>query len=263
MVQTSIRNISLLLAASLLAACSPARTGVIDGRLTTNLKPAIGIKAGAPFAVAANGRLWVNQHGQEITADVLVSVDYAFYTDKAVSPSSCFAYAAIMRLDSAPYWVFVPQGHPLRGMFGVRKKLDPPVREGSVYSLRVAGADDWASNVLLANGHEAPEAWLAKRWVFSVSDGVRAMAEYREPWPKDMTVPEGNTGLVGDREIAYLRDFDNRANVFRFDAERGDFSEVKASVGQSAWKMPETVLDVEKIVGEVIQSRPGGDSSFD
>lgn len=248
----------------LLGSCSAARTGVIDGTLTTNLRPAISIAANAPFALAGSGRVWAYPFSKEMARGIAASFDFAVYTDKSVSPADRFAYAAIIRLDDDANWVFVPQGHGLPGMFAGRKRVEPASREGSLYSLHVNSRGDWASELLQANGTETPEAWLAKRWVFSLDKGVRAMAEYREPWPQDLDVPGSGIMPLRDPQAEFLRDFERRAlEAFTFGTEFGDFSGV-AQAGQ-AWIMPRSGPDIEKLVGEVmrVMHDDGGSGNFD
>ncbi|MDL2210174.1 hypothetical protein LJC26_05165, partial [Desulfovibrio sp. OttesenSCG-928-O18] len=114
------RVLCLVCAVVLLGACSPARTGVVDGTLTTNLRPAINIKANSPFALADSGRVWAFPLSEEMTRGNSATFDFAVYTDKSASPAGRLAYAAIIRLEDDTNWVFVPQGHKLPGMFGGR-----------------------------------------------------------------------------------------------------------------------------------------------
>lgn len=249
-----------LCAVLLLGACSAARNGVVNGRLGTNLRPAISIEANAPFALADSGRVWSGILSDSMHPNNNASVDYAVYTDAAASPAQRFAYAAIIRLGNDVDWEFVPQGHRLPGMFGPQKKVEPANREGSLYSLYVRSQGDWASDLLQANDVSVPELWLAKRWVFSLDTGARAMAEYREPWPEDIEIPATEFVLLRESHAAYLDAFERRAlAVFSFGSDMTDFS--GAVQEKSTWKKPRTAPDVEALVGEVARVTHGNDGT--
>lgn len=243
-------TVGIFLASLMLAACSPLQTGVVNETLTTNERPSISITPNAPFTLADSGRIWVSPKTDSAIGLLDATFDYAVYTDPASAPPERFAYAAIIRLENDRTWNFVPQGRKLPGSFGSRKKVDPPVREGFVYTLRVPTAGDWASDLLDANGMTPPEAWLAKRWLFSLDKGFRAVAEYREPWPAHIDVPGDDDFLLSRNAAAYLKEFDARAaKVFAFEALAGDFS--GASPARPSWKRPATVPDVARIAGDI------------
>lgn len=256
------RIVVLVAASALLAACSPARTGVVNGTLTTNLRPAISISANAPLALADSGRVWVSPKTHEVLGAATASFDYAVYTDSSASPAAKFAYAAIIRLEDMKDWNFVPQGKSLPGSFSAKKKVDPQSREGTLYTLHVPSAGDWASEFLAVNGIPVPGAWIAKRWVFSLDTGFRALAEYREPWPADLEIPDSDIILLRDSQAEFLREFERRAIAsFAFDPAAGDFA---AAPPAAAWKQSPVLPDVAKLAGEIIYNdRSGRDVSKD
>ena len=244
------RLFGIFAASLLLAACSPARTGVVNGTLSTNLRPAISITANAPFTVADSGRIWVSPKTDMVLGALNASFDYAVFTDASVSPAAKFAYAAIIRLDDVEHWNFVPQGKTLPGSFGARKKVEPASREGAMYTLHVPSAGDWASELLVTNGTATPEAWIAKRWLFSLDSGFRALAEYREPWPADFEVPDADIILLRDAQADFLRAFERRAvAAFTFEPALGEFT---AAPPASAWQNAPLHPDVAKLAGEII-----------
>lgn len=244
-------NVFCILSSALLfAACSPLQTGVVNGALTTNQRPAISIIPNAPFTLADSGRVWVSPRTDSTPGLTDCSFDYAVYTDPASTPAEKLAYAAIIRLEDGHGWNFVPQGKKLPGSFGSRKKVEPPVREGFAYTLQIPATGDWAGELLAANDMTPPEVWLAKRWLFSLDKGLRAFAEYREPWPANLDVPGGDDFLISSDAAAYLRGFDERAaKAFSFEALAGDFG--SSSPESSSWKKPPTVPDVARIAGDI------------
>lgn len=247
----SIRFVLLAAASLSLFACSPARTGVVNGALTTNLLPPVTIQANAPFALADSGRVWASPRvADDVTADADMSVDYAVYTDPSAPLSARFAYAAIIRFDDPAAWAFVPQGAKLPGSFGQVKPSGPPALEGTMSTLRVPSVGDWAAELLAANGAAVPEQWLAARWIYNLDSGGRAMAEYREPWPEGLEAPDGGIMPLRDRDAEFLRAFENRAAaVFSVDSARGDFSGAPRLTNQ--WQKPADAPDVVRLVGDI------------
>ncbi len=249
--------LTIFLAGLFLAACSPARTGVVGGTLTTNVRPAVSIKANAPLVLADSGRLWPSPKTDGLPGEADASFDYAVYLDPSVPPSSRLAYAAIIRLEDMETWNFTSQS-TLPGAFGGRQRTAPIGHGGFMYTLYVPSSGDWASDLLAANGTPPPEAWVAKRWVYDVDKGARAIAEYREPWPADLDVPEAEILLIGDASADFLRAFERRAlSVFTVAAELGDFSGVPEA--QSSWEKAPSLPDVARLVGDI--SRMGTQDS--
>lgn len=258
-----LRHASLVLTCAMLFACSPARTGVIDGSLTTNLIPSATVRANAPFVLADNGRIWVSQENfDDIMNPAPMSFDYAVYTEPGVSPASRFAYAAIIWLEDPKAWTFIPQGAKLPGSFGNVRPSGPPELGGTMHTLCVPNTGDWAGEFLAANGTAVPEFWLAKRWVFDLHNDGRVLAEYREPWPDWLEKPGDDLMLLRQRDVDYLLDFGKRAmDVFTVTAERGEFPGAPSS-GQ--WQTPSVRPDVVRLVGDVRrQYHDGGDHDWD
>ena len=258
-----LRYIVLVLAALSLFACSPARTGVVDGALTTNLTPGMSVRANAPLAMADNGRIWISQKNpDDFMNEALVAFDYAVYTEPGISPADRFAYAAIIHLEDPKSWTFVPQGAALPGSFGGIQPFGPASYGGTMHTLCVAGTGDWASDLLAANGANPPEFWLAKRWVFNLNNEGRVLAEYREPWPSILEKPGKEVPLWQEKSIAYLRDFEQRATgAFSISAAQGAFSEKPLS---GRWQKAQVRPDVVRLVGDIHrQYNDGGEDNWD
>lgn len=254
------RSTLLLLSVLALAACSPARTGVIGGTLTTTYRPGLAITAEKPLELTSSGRVWAGIKGDDIASISSAMFDYALYTDPAVSPVEKFAYAAFIRLEDKGSWMFQPQGHGIPGQFGAVKPVLPKEREGKMYTLHVPSANDWASDLLRENGHTPPETWLVKRWIFSLDSDSRAMAEYREPWPEYLEAPSSDIMLLRDSHADYLRNFEKRAvAAFVFEPTQGDFSGVAQAA--PAWKTPRVDPDLIRLVGDIIRITHGDDAS--
>lgn len=255
--KTLFHLLAVFSASLLLAACSPARTGVVNGTLTTNVRPAVSISANAPFVLADSGRLWLSPVTNAVPGLADASFDYAVYTDPSVSPASRFAYAAIIRLQDMETWNFTPQ-RSLPGAFGAKQRTARIAHGGFMYTLHVpsghadaALGGDWASDLLAANGVTPPSAWIAKRWVYDVDRGARAIAEYREPWPADLDVPEEDLLLVGSEDLEFLRDFERRAlAAFSMTADIGDFPGIPET--RTAWKRPASLPDAVRLAGDIV-----------
>lgn len=255
-------SLVLLCAAAALAACSPARTGVVDGTLTTNVRPGMAITANKPLEFVSGGRTWSTIKANGTTATSNASFDYALFVDPAVPPAEKFACAAFVRLEENTAWFFVPQGNNLPGQFGPATPALPASREGRIYTLHVPSENDWASDVLRENGQTPPKAWLVQRWVFSLESDVRAMAEYREPWPASFDVPQSEFMPLRDADAGRLRDFAKRARAaFSFEDTTAEF--IAAPQAGRAWNTPRAAPDVPRLVGEVIYITQGGDEPRD
>ena len=253
-----VMRLILLLAASLLvAACSPARTGVSGNALTTNLSPGIAIEPQSPLQLVDSGRMWVSPKTNLLPGAATASYDYALFADPSIAPSSAFAYGAIIRLENKDRWEFVPQGKTLPDSFGGREKITDAGREGFLYTLHVPSAGDWASELLIANGKSAPEAWVAKRWLFSLDSATRALAEYREPWPAGLDVPDSDILLLHSEQVEFLRAFGQRARAaFRFSPESRAFAGTPPS---ATWAASPVHPDVSRLAGDVLAVEHGGD----
>lgn len=256
------RILAIVTAGLLLCACNGAKTGVTPtGTLSTNLRPSITIATNAPFSLIDGGRVWASPKSDMMPGSADASFDYAVYANPAVSPASAFAYAAIIRLTDKESWEFLPQGAKLSGSFGGRKGV-AGMPGGYAYTVHVPGAGDWAAELLAANGTAVPEAWVAKRWLFSLDPDVRALAEYREPWPADLEYPEEDIMLLREKHAAFLREFDRRATAaFSFDRSRGDFGDNAPRV--STWNKASVLPDVGKIAGEVMRRENNPDNFTD
>lgn len=254
------RSMLALFVLLLVAACSPVRTGVIDGTLATNLRPGLTVAPGERLAFVSGGRVWPTAKTGDVGPMNVVAFDYALYADPEVSPASKFAYAAFARIEEKGMWMFVPQGQALPGQLGKATRVFDE-REGRLYTLHIPAQGDWASAVLAENGHTPPEAWVAKRWVFSLEGASRAMAEYREPWPDDLDVPDGGLSLLTSRQENFLRDFTKRAlAAFAFGSGLGDFDGVPAA--RPVWKMPATEPNITRLVGDVMRVMDDGKNNF-
>lgn len=218
------QNFRLLLAACLITACTPARTGVIGNTLTTNVKPEISITGQAPLLLQSSGRLRPNS-GMTTTSDsVGFTFDYAFFTDN--NAEERFAYAAIVRIDNAG-WLFHPPAR-FDGAFALNDRNLGDFH-WTVQLLRVAGDNDWASGVWedaskggVTTG--TPKFWLAKRWVAHLDDTARAVMEYREPWPDVLRMLNETMPLLSDSAAAFLQQFEVRADsAFVVEKKRGEF----------------------------------------
>ena len=240
----------LFLAAVLVTACTPSRTGVIGNTLTTNTKPVISITGQAPLVVRAHGRLNPESGPTPGTGTASLFFDYAFFmpTDTA----RCFAYAAIVRITGDTFWRFQPPT-AFPGTFS-----EAQVHLGgfawSEQFLRVSETNDWGCALYRENGGTAAEFWLAKRWVAHLNDATRAVMEYREPWPEDLRLIQG-TLIMSDSAAEALTAFSARADAaFMVERKAGDFSgQDKARPGKGTAAVP----DIPKLVGEVLDSHEG------
>lgn len=245
------QSLRLLLAACLLTACTPARTGVIGNTLTTNVKPEISITGQDPLVIRASGRLRPNS-GMATTSDSAdFTFDYAFFTES--NAEKRFAYAAIVRIDNEGQWLFQPPAR-FDGAFGVSERMVGGF-QWSIQLLRVSSDKDWASGVWSdvnggAPASETPEFWLAKRWITHLNSATRAVMEYREPWPGNLAVLGQDTVLVSDSAAAILQQFDARAEAaFLVEKKRGEFDK---NAPQPQATKPRIPINIAKLVGTII-----------
>lgn len=252
------RTLAVTVASLAVLSCSGAKTGVTPaGVLTTNQRPAMAITVNAPMTLLDGGRLWVSPKTDMLPGAADATFDYGLYAVPGTSPAAAFAYAAIIRLNDRENWEFVPQGPTLPGSFGSRRAASGV--DGYSYTVHVSSQGDWAAELLAANGVSVPEAWIAKRWLFSLDRDLRALAEYREPWPADLDVPDSDLVLLREKHAAFLRAFDSRAAaVFSFSAGPGDFD--GASPRVSAWNRAPVLPAVSKLAGDVIRRENNWDN---
>ena len=255
------RSTLMFLACLSLWACAPSRTGVVNGMLTTNVRPAIGVTANKPFTLADSGRIYAQPETNVNTAVANATFDYAVYTDPAVSPAERMAYAAIIRLEESDAWAFFPDAGKLPNSFGATRAPDFTGREGDVYTLCIPAEGDWASALVTANGAKSPAQWLAARWVFITDTDTKAIAEYREVWPEGLETPTTDMMLLYDKDAEYLRAFEKRARtVFSFDSSPGDFSSYAPA--SPRWNLPRMDPNIPALAGEIM-SLENSDSNSD
>ena len=241
------RNARILTATLLLAACTPARTGVIGNTLTTNVKPEISITGIAPFSIRDHGRMLVESGLPSGEGTASLAVDYAFFADE--DHPDRLAYAAIVRITNDTFWHFQPPAKFDEAFSESRQPLGG--YQWSEQLLRVARGKDWASGAWEDLGGSVPEFWLVKRGVTHLNNTVRAVMEYREPWPAAMRVFSG-TVIVSDEADAALQEFLGRADaVFTVEKKRGQFNTNSPKTATVKSRIP---LDAAKTIGSVIQN---------
>ena len=236
----------------LLGACSPARTGVSGSTLTMNTTPGIRITAAAPFSPTDHGSLWVTPRTDSMTDSPLASFTYAVYANSA--QPDAVAYAAIVTLSDAVNWGFTPQPQKLPFSFGPLHPVAEHGLFGSVQNLCIPASSDWASEFLQAKGAKTPGAWLAQRWVYDLGQGIRAIAEYREPKPDWLDASSRDILLVDEKDLTALREFQKRATVvFTASPLSGD------NIIQPVL-VERPIPDVATLAGEITRTDRGGDS---
>jgi len=241
------RSARVLAATLLLAACTPARTGVINNTLTTNVKPEISITGMAPFSVRNHGRMLVESGPPSGEGTASLAVDYAFFADK--DHMDRLAYAAIVRITNDTFWYFQPPAKFDEAFSESRQPLGG--YQWSEQLLRIAPEKDWASGAWEDQGGSVPEFWLVKRWVTHLNKSVRAVMEYREPWPAAMRVFSGAI-IVSDDANTALQEFLGRADTaFAVEKKRGEFDNNSPRTTTAKSRIP---LNVAKTIGTVIQS---------
>ena len=214
------QSLRLLLAACVLTACTPARTGVIGNTLTTNVKSSISITGQDSLVVRAHGRLYPDSGPTRTTRTATLSFDYAFFTSEA--RSDCFAYAAIVRIDDDKGWIFRPPAR-FPGAFSVAD-VSFGGFQWSEQILRSPAENDWPAAVWEELGGEKHDFWLAKRWVAHLDGTTRAIMEYREPWPVAMTFLSADTVVFTGQSGEALAAFIKRADAaFAVEQKGGDF----------------------------------------
>ena len=254
------RHLRLFFAACLLTACSPARTGIIGNTLTTNVKPAVSITGASSFTVMAHGKLWPEVSTDIATAREMLSFDFALFADagimKTAKQADRFAYAAIIRISGTNAWRFQPTTRSADAFTTGDIVLDGIDWDWQL--MRTPSRNDWPSAVWEKNGKDLPQFWLAKRWTAHLNDSVRAVMEYREPWPecihavsRDMLIMPG---MAGD----CLKTFIERADAaFTVEKKRGNFQSGE-SAPPSMLALPSTPPNLTRLVGEVVST--GSDS---
>ncbi len=235
----------LFLAACVVTACTPARTGVIGNTLTTNVRPVISITGNSPFSVRSHGRITADGGPTTTTGPAYVTFDYAFFTPDGATPG--FAYAAIARIQNENGWAFQPPA-PFTGAFS---SSDTTLGgfAWSVQLLRVPSAGDWASGVWEDLGGGGTDAWLAKRWIAHLNGGTRAIMEYREPWPETIPALSTDVTLLASGAADAILRFNARADtVFSVAKKGGDFTGERPKPAPSS----RIALNVPRLVGALI-----------
>ncbi|MCL1915922.1 MAG: DUF4851 domain-containing protein [Desulfovibrionaceae bacterium] len=254
--QGFFRFIRPLLAALVLAACTPARTGVIGNTLTTNVKPRISITGLAPLGLLSHGSQRFRAATDVTAITAAVTLNFAVFADLRPNAPPSMAHAAIARFEDPARWRFLPSADSLEAFSASRTKLDG--MDFVVQLLRTPAADDWTGGLWRDGGYAVPEYWLVKRWVAHLDDAARAVMEYREPWPD--CLPEFLPGVVMVSESAYqcLNEFVTRADAaFLVERKGGDFKSGEAPSG-SALTGANPSPDLQKIMGGIVFSTGTG-----
>ncbi len=256
------KRFRLLLPALLLAACSPARTGLIGNTLTTNVRPLISITAQPPLTPLAHGRLHASGYGPAKNDPVALSFDFALFADPEVEartgsaePGAAverFSLAAILRITEQSLQ-FQPKGQKAYNAFSISKVRLNGI-DWTEELLRISSGGDWAAAVWRENGRAVPEFWLTKRWTAHLADRTIAVMEYREAWPACLAPISRDVLIQNDPGGTCLQDFLNRADAaFRADRSGGDFKgEVKTP--PSSLRLPREMPDITAMAGELVYS---------
>lgn len=239
------QSLRFLLAACILTACTPARTGVIGNTLTTNVKPSISITGEDSLTVRAHGRLYPSSGPAMAAGTATLSFDYAFFT--SAGRPDCFAYAAIVRVTNNEAWMFQPPAR-FPDAFSVTD-VSFGGFQWSEQLLRIPVENDWPTAVLEELGGEKRKYWLAKRWVAHLDGANRAIMEYREPWPDAITLLSADTVVFTGEAGETLNAFIKRADAaFSVEQKGGDFGKNAPESHPAATRVP---VNASKLIGEV------------
>ena len=246
------RNIRILLAACLLTACTPARTGIVGNTLTTNVKPLVSITGLAPLSVLAHGTLRPEAVTDRMGSNEMVTFDYALFADNGETnrPVERFAYAAIVRLAHPNAWRFHPPVESGTALSSGSVSLDGLAFMHEI--LRTPSLDDWSSDIWRENNRDVPEQWLVKRWTAHLNESVRVVMEYREPWP-DTLRPLSTSAVVasGPGADALLAFIERADAAFKVEKKGGTFDKSTPPPG-TRLAIPKKDPDVAKLVGTVM-----------
>lgn len=240
-----------VLALSLAACISGARSGVVGSTLTRNEYPRASIAANAPFTLQAYGRQWVSLPTDFLGVQPTGSMDYAVYGQNESGTVTRHAHALFTKPSSDNRWVFLPESYPAPGGLAIGSKgINGYTWTTQV--IRVPGENDWFSAMWRTSGYATPEVWIARRFSASPDRSLRIVAEYREPWPEclDPDVKD----LVFAREEClgeFMRRSDAAFSLRMHAVEDGD-----ASSAPSALKTPPFPPDMLKLAGELREVDP-------
>ncbi len=245
------------------AACSPIRTGVTGNTLTSNAAPAVSVTANPPLTMAGHGRLWITPEGDVMGSTALASFDYAIYADTASGPVPRFAYAAIARLTDRDNWHFEPQSWKQAGALSMhRAEIAPVGLAWTAQTLLVPSANDWPSDVWRTNKRDVPETWLVKRWIASLDDDMRLVAEYREALPQCLEAVSPDLVLMSGKESDCLSAFNQRAEkVFSVRPEATDLNAAPAPASNLA--LPASAPNTANLMGKVQRVDKGDGGSYE
>ena len=252
--KTSLHLAMLFTATLLLAACSPARTGLSGSTLGMNTNPGIAVSVSPTCIPTENGRLWASATTDDLVNSPLISFSYVFYRD-ADRPEAVL-YTAIATLQDVGTWNFVPQPSRIPHTFGPVTRIADASLFGTVRNLCIPADSDWASLTMAEQGKNMPKEWLARRWVYSLDESTRAMAEYREPKPDWLETGSKGILLISEKNSDYLREFEKRANAA--------FSFAKTHTGSNEGlpSMNGPIPDVADLAGEIIKVSRSDDSGL-
>jgi hypothetical protein len=255
------RNLALLVLAGImipLAACSPARTGLVGNTLTSNTRPAISITANTPLQPVAGGRLWFDLPSPQIQSSATASFAYAVFSIPHNSgPVAVHAHAIISRLEDTNAWRFQHDSFKDPKALSFSSGIAHGGYGWTAQIMHTPARGDWFSELWVVNGRQVPEAWLAKRFAALLNDGNKAIFEYREPWPVNASMPAMDP-LITDISGDALTSFSQRADkAFSVSAERGSFE--GAPTAPSALPvLPDIIPNLLRLVGEVASTGNDG-----
>ena len=231
----------------LLAACTPARTGVVDGSLASTLYPPISVEVDSSLVLHGHGREWVTLATNLLTTRPLGSFDYAVYSGGgAEGPVTRHAHVIFLRPENTWTWVFVPESQGMLGALYYRQTaMDGMTVTEQIMPVSAKG--DWLSALWRANGREVPERWLARRFSATPDRALRVVAEYREPWPACLPEDAASRLLVPGE---CLEDFlQNSGDIFTFIRSVRDADAIVSA--PSGLKTPEISPNTRKLAGEL------------
>ncbi len=242
-------TLSLLLPL-LLAACSPAFTGVSGEGLVRTGYPRAVITAEPPLRLMAYGRRYVTLKSDIMMLQPTGAFDYAVYSDSTDGPVTKSAHSIILRPTDERRWRFVLESWKAPNAFA----MSSTGFDGMTWTeqlMTVPSEGDWFSDMWRASGREVPERWLVKRFSATPAEYVRMVAEYRESWPACLPDEIQWLELVPNAGEC-LGPFLKRADA-AFSIQRGSAGSVAAPAAPSILTEPSSSPNPTKLAGEVEQ----------
>ncbi|MCL1915470.1 MAG: DUF4851 domain-containing protein [Desulfovibrionaceae bacterium] len=180
--------------ALLLAACSPAYTGLDGSIMYTNTNPDVAVVPNTGLMPMQSGVIYVNLDSDS-NLRPRTRVNYVIYGDDDSAQVKRHAHVLFTEIIDRHQFQFMPETFSERNELGV-KTVKIEGRSWTEHQRYENFEGDWFTRWWTMNDRNAPKTWIGKRWSRNEDPYTRTIVEYREPLPACASIEENQIMFI-------------------------------------------------------------------